>query len=51
MQKEKNARQGFWEHKEYVKFRDTLPVDERAMFIFGYWTGCRFSEIAQLEWS
>jgi integrase len=26
-------------------------VDERAMFIMGYWTGCRFGEIAQLEWS
>jgi integrase len=50
-QKEKNARQGFWEHREYETFRDALPVDERAMFIFGYWTGCRFGEIAQLEWS
>lgn len=51
MQKEKNARQGFWEHSEYEKFRDAPPVDERAMFIFGYWTGCRFGEISQLEWS
>lgn len=51
IQKEKNARQGFWEHSEYEAFRDALPVDERAMFIFGYWTGCRFGEIAQLEWS
>jgi integrase len=51
IQKEKNARQGFWEHDEYEKFRDALPVDERAMFIFGYWTGCRFGEIAQIEWS
>jgi integrase len=49
LQKEKNARQGFWEHSEYETFRDALPVDERAMFIFGYWTGCRFGEIAQLE--
>jgi integrase len=51
IQKEKNARQGFWEHSEYEAFRDALPVDERAMFVFGYWTGCRFGEIAQLEWS
>jgi integrase len=50
LQKEKNARQGFWEHSEYEKFRDALPVDERAMFIFGYWTGCRLGEIAQLQW-
>jgi len=51
LQKEKNARQGFWEHQEYLTFRDALPIDECAMFIFGYWTGCRFGEIAQLEWS
>jgi integrase len=51
LQKEKNARQGFWEHHEYKAFRDALPVDERAMFVFGYWTGCRFGEIAVLEWS
>jgi hypothetical protein len=25
IQKEKNARQGFWEHNEYEKFRDALP--------------------------
>jgi integrase len=50
-QKEKNARQGFWEHNEYEAFRDALPVDERAMLIFGYWTGCRYGEIAALEWS
>ena len=40
-QKEKNARQGFWEHSEYETFRDALSVDERGPFIFGYWTGCR----------
>ena len=50
-QKEKNARQGFWEHSEYEEFRDALPVDERGLFIFGSWTGCRLGEIAQLEWS
>ncbi len=50
-QKEKNARQGFWEHSEYEAFRDALPVDERGLFVFGYWTGCRFGEISALEWS
>jgi integrase len=49
-QKEKNARQGFWEHSEYQTFRDALPVDERGPFIFGYWTGCRLGEILSLEW-
>jgi integrase len=47
----KLIRQGFWEHSEYEKFRDALPVYERPMFVFGYWTGCRFGEISQLEWS
>jgi integrase len=51
LQKERNSRQGFWEHNEYETFRDALPVDECAMFVFGYWTGCRFGEIAHLEWS
>lgn len=50
-QKEKNARQGFWEHNEYEMFRDALPVDERGPFIFGYWTGCRLGEILALEWN
>ena len=50
-QKEKNARQGFWEHSEYEKFRDALPIDARAPFIFGYWTGCRYGEIVSIEWS
>ncbi len=46
----KNARRGFWEHHEYQAFRDALPLDERPVFIFGYWTGCRFGEIIQLQW-
>jgi integrase len=50
-QKEKNARQGFWEHSEYEQFRDALPIDERGLFIMGYWTGCRLGELSQLEWS
>jgi hypothetical protein len=29
-QKEKNARQGFWEDSQYEKFRDALPIDERG---------------------
>jgi integrase len=49
-QKEKNARQGFWEHSEYEAFRDALPIDERGPFIFGYWTGRRLGEILSLEW-
>jgi integrase len=47
---ENNVREGFWEHDEYQRFRDALPEDERAVFIFGYWTGCRYSEITKLRW-
>ncbi|WP_321471026.1 tyrosine-type recombinase/integrase [uncultured Paludibaculum sp.] len=47
---ENNVREGFWTHEEYVRFRDALPEDERAVFIFGYWTGCRFSEVTMLRW-
>lgn len=48
--RELNARQGFWEHAEYERFRDALPIDERGVFVFGYWTGCRLGEILALEW-
>jgi integrase len=48
--RELNARQGFWEHHEYLTFRDALPIDERGPFIFGYWSGCRLGEILALEW-
>jgi integrase len=47
---ELNARQGFWTHAEYMQFRDALPEDERAVFVFGYWTGCRYGEIIAITW-
>jgi integrase len=47
---ENNVRQGFWEHGEYLAFREALTVDSRPVFIFGYWTGCRYSEITHLLW-
>lgn len=47
---ELNARQGFWSHEEYVKFRDALPGYARAPFIKAFWTGMRFGEIMSLEW-
>ena len=46
---ERAARVLCCEHSEYEQFRDALPVDERALLIFEYWTGCRFGEIAQPE--
>jgi integrase len=51
LQRELNARHGFWEHTEYAAFRDALALDARGPFVFAYWTGCRYGEIVQIEWS
>lgn len=47
---ENNARQGFLEHEQYLIFRDALPEDERAAFVFGYYTLCRATEVLMLRW-
>jgi integrase len=48
--KENNVRKGFFEDSEYRKLRDALPTEIRPIFIFGYYTGCRRSEILALQW-
>lgn len=48
--KEMNARQGFWEYTDYLKYRDSLPGYARGPFVMAYWTGMRFGEIVSLEW-
>lgn len=47
---ENNARQGFWTHEEYEKFRDALPMDEATLFTVAYYTGARFGELVKLRW-
>jgi integrase len=46
MLKENNARQGFFEHGEFVAFRNALPV-----VTFAYYTGWRKQEILSLKWN
>ncbi|MCK5506290.1 MAG: tyrosine-type recombinase/integrase [Thermodesulfovibrionia bacterium] len=47
---ENNVRTGFFEHAEYLLFKDALPDFLRAVFITGYFTGMRIQEILNLTW-
>ena len=50
MLKEDNARQGFFEHHEYLNLLKELPVHVRPLVTFAYNTGWRKGEILNLEW-
>jgi integrase len=51
MLKENNTRKGFFEHGDFLAFRDALPAYLKGFVTFGYKTGWRVSEIAGLTWS
>jgi integrase len=51
MLKENNTRKGFFEHGEFLALRDALPDYLKGFATFGYHTGWRISEIADLTWS
>jgi len=51
MLRENNVRKGFFEHGEFLKFRENLPSHLRGFVTFAYKTGWRRSEIANLTWS
>jgi integrase len=51
MLKENNARQGFFEHGEFVAFRNALPDYFKAVVTFAYYTGWRKQEILSLKWN
>lgn len=48
---EKNTRKGFFEHHEYLKLIDALPVYIRPIVVFAYRTAWRKSEILNLTWN
>jgi integrase len=48
---ENNVRKGFFEHDDYRALLKTLPEEVRPVLTFAYYTGCRKSEILQLQWS
>ena len=49
--KENNVREGFFEHDDFLKFRDTLPEHLKGFVTFAYKTGWRLSEIIGLTWN
>jgi integrase len=51
MLRENNIRKGFFEHKDFIKLRETLPEYLRDFITFGYKTGWRISEIQNLTWN
>jgi len=51
MLKENNVRTGFFEHDEFLKFRDKLPEYLKGFVTFAYKLGWRVSEITGLKWS
>jgi integrase len=51
MLKENNIRTGFFEHGEFISFRDALPSYLKGFVTFAYKTGWRVSEIVDLKWN
>lgn len=47
---ENNTHKGFFEHHEFLALREALPEYLRGFATFGYKTGWRSSEIANLTW-
>ena len=48
---ERNVRQGFFEHDEFLALREALPLYLKGMVTFAYKTGWRVGEITGLTWS
>jgi len=48
---ENNVRTGFFEHDEFLRFRDALPSYLKGLVTFAYKTGWRLSEIRGLTWN
>ena len=51
MLQENNIRKGFFEHGEFLAFRDALPDYFKPVVTFAYYTGWRKQEIFSLRWN
>ena len=51
MLEEKNIREGFFEHGDFIALRNALPFYLQGFATFAYKTGWRVSEIADLTWN
>jgi integrase len=51
MLQENNVRKGFFEHGEFVAFRNALPDYLKPVVTFAYYTGWRKQEILSLKWN
>lgn len=46
-----NVRQGFFTYEDFARLVSFLPEDLQDFVRFGYYTGWRHGQIAQLQWS
>lgn len=51
MLKENNIRKGFFEHDDFLQFREALPEYLQGLVTFGYKVGWRIAEITGLTWA
>lgn len=48
---ENNVRKGFFEHAEFVSFRNAIADELKPLVTFAYYTGWRKGEILSLRWN